>query len=157
MVVAVALALVLLGLILASITVLRESADREEVEARLQLIERAMQDYRTEYGRWPCQDQGQRDRTYTNSACIVTALLNNPKRRPFIELDDIESDRGMLLDPWSRSYVVATDDNGDGVVRLCCTNAGIVLSTALQHRAVAVMSWGPSPDLESDRILSWTR
>jgi len=62
------------------------------------------------------------------------------------------SRQAKWLDPWGCPYVIAMDDNGDGLAEMMTTD----LTTNITD-TVAIMSQGPKKDDPSGRIFSWSR
>jgi prepilin-type N-terminal cleavage/methylation domain-containing protein len=154
---ALAIVAILSSLVAAAIPRVIESARREKALARAYGLAQALKAYRNVYGRWPGQTQGEEDRTYAaDHAALLLALTNNPRRIVFLDAPETVSVAGQCLDPWGRPFVIAMDEDGDGVTAVAATNAGATLAATASDTA-AIASWGPAPAVASRRILTWAR
>jgi type II secretory pathway pseudopilin PulG len=151
---AVAILWLCFGFVLPLITSSRRSAVRQLAVTETVSIAQALLEYRNVYGRWPGQTQAVADVVYgivggESVAPIWEALLENPRKLTFLDVDEGSLVEGELLDPWDRPYLLAMDENGDGLVNLVIDG---VLATSVSTRAVA-MAYGP--ETTAVRIRSW--
>jgi prepilin-type N-terminal cleavage/methylation domain-containing protein len=152
--------MILTGLLLPAISAIRRAAERAKTAARAQVMVNAIKVYRTSYPTYPGQIQGAVDCTYDDSvgqkhSVIIDALTNNPRRIIFNEVVE-NLTTNSYLDSWNRPYVIAIDEDGDGIVNMSSTLYVPNFSTSIQE-TVAIMSWGPDPSNSTGRLYSWIR
>jgi len=136
---------------------LRESAQRRLAQQRAQGIVQAIKQYRSVYGEWPGQIQGATDTTYTNCTDMIARLTHNPRNVVFLQDTESAVTDTAFLDPWNRPYLVALDENGDGVITNMSCDAFDPHITTNVNDSVAVASWGPDPANVEKRVYSWSR
>ncbi|MBA4389087.1 MAG: hypothetical protein C0404_13985 [Verrucomicrobia bacterium] len=156
----IALILILISLALAGASALTQGAQRKMALTQANVLVNAIKTYKTTYGKWPGQDQDKHDVVYnTNASLVILALTNNPRNVQMLDSSAGTITNGTILDPWYSAFVVAIDENDDGVLSFCCTNAlypGVVLTAAV-NETVAVISWGKNPFKPGDRVYSWQK
>lgn len=137
-------------------------------------LERAIQRYQREYGKWPAPSQaGGADVRYGRrrpNAEIMRILRAesgpgnpehalNPQRMVFIEMESHKpgwsglDGRGEFLDPWGQPYQIVLDSNYDNA-------AQVENSIYPRLLGVGVMIWSYGPDTISetrDDLISWPR
>ena len=152
---------VLLGLILPATHSLRQAARRRQAATEAGSLLKAVYDYRSAYGKWPLQTQDAHDTTHTNSADIIYALtdcpVGNPRQIHFIGIPSRDlTENKEMVDPWNRSYIFAFDDNGDGHVKIDAAKFPWTPTTpVISNVSAVVLSLGPNPQKEDDRIWAW--
>ena len=134
---------ILMGLLLEGLNAVKEGARRRKAAGYAATIAHAMKTYRIDYTCWPGANRDT-DVTYTIAEVnqMVIDLEENPRKILYIELPPgfYDTTNG-LIDPWKRSFVVATDNDGDGITRIE-TSAGQVEV----RDSVAIMSYGAKPE-----------
>ena len=144
----------------AGIRALHRMAQRTSTAGRAQVLVNAIKAYKTDYPNYPGQVQGASDRTYDDTtykhAVFLTALTNNPRRKVYSEVAE-NITTNSYLDYWGRPYVIAIDENGDGVVDINATFGSLSFTSNGIRETVAVMSWGFFPSNSAERLCSWIR
>lgn len=150
--------LLLAGLLFPAAQLVRESARRRQAQQQAQSLVQAIKQYRSTYGQWPGQTQDVIENTYTNCpASMIDALTNNPRNIVFLRDMENVLVGTAFMDPWNRAYIIAMDENGDGVItNLSCAAFTPAIVTNVSDR-VAVASWGPDPANTTKRVYSWAR
>jgi prepilin-type N-terminal cleavage/methylation domain-containing protein len=114
----------LLSVLLPAYLQSRESAKRRRLESEKQILSGAVISYRSEYGRWPCDDPGNdlSPRTYSNDNWKVLDYLSstepgkNPRGIRFLVLSEfLRDEQGNVLDPWLRKYSFEFNFSNDTV------------------------------------------
>lgn len=175
MLVVMAIIAVLMGLVFPAVRAVQTAARRARAEQQIQSIVTALTAYRTAYGKYPLQDEGQ-DFAYRGTHPVhgdlyvrlwqvlrsdaTWANLDqwNPRRHVFLEVAEQMVVQGRLKDPWGEDFHVAVDGNFDNRVDgLVMNGHGTVTN------AVAVWSSGQSrrtglnPADRRDDVTSWAR
>lgn len=160
LVVVAAIVAISLALLFRAVSGIMKSSKQKAVAIQARALVHAIKSYRTVYGQWPGQTQGDHDTTYDGAdhAGILAALTNNPRDRVFIESPETLAPNGYCADYWGRAYLIAIDEDGDGVAHMGATNASFVSAFIVTNvpDTVAVASWGPDPGDLRERVYSWT-
>lgn len=159
------------GLILGSLVILIalftvlvmpcDSRDQETYKAAgdVQALARVVENYQTEYGRYPGQDSTNNDHLYRGDEyrLLLAALRgsnlvwngkpSNPRGVVFLSVNDRSivttnsggtAQTGEMADPWGNRYEVVADWNGDNKIA-----APLADGEAVPNRGVVVWSYGP--------------
>lgn len=115
----------LLSILLPAYLQSRESAKKRRRESEIEMLKGALISYRSEYGRWPCDDPGNdlEPRTYSNDNWKVLDYLTNtaPDKNSrgirFLVLSEfLRDDIGNVVDPRLRQpYLFKFDFSNDTV------------------------------------------
>lgn len=114
----------LLSILLPAYLQSRESAKKRRQESEKQMLNGAVVSYRSEYGRWPCEDPDNdlKSRTYSNDNWKVldyltsTAPDKNSRGIRFLVLSEfLRDEQGNVLDPWLRKYSFEFNYSNDTV------------------------------------------
>ncbi len=160
---------ILMSLILTGVVALRRHAENVKTLGDAQNLEHAIRMYQNEHTVWPGQNSGE-DKTYYDGAggtedqtVIMAAMFDSPRRMTLgLDLRDGDLVSGRRVDHWGRPFVVAIDQDGDGMVTLDATISdlgdpavGATINTNIR-RKVAIMSWGRDPaDPAARRVFGW--
>lgn len=157
----------LMGIILAGVGAVKEGARRARAKLEAQSVIEAIQQYRTEFGHWPGQDENNlgADAVYATEAelkPVYLALTNNARDRAYIEIPKGSSSRCgcVFLDPWLRPYAVIMDYTGNGELEQVSLTldspAGCMGPTNVEEE-VAVFSWGNKPGRSTRWVYTWPK
>jgi prepilin-type N-terminal cleavage/methylation domain-containing protein len=128
-----------------------EAGRVERARTEVANLDMALQSYQVQYRAWPLGLNGGEFDTallgVLTGRATGTERTRNPSRRVFVEVGPLSTNAvGTLIDPWSRPYRYAVDDDYDNEI-----NAD---GDTVQGRRAAVWSHGPEGTYES-RIRSW--
>ncbi len=140
----------LVGMLAGGIQAVRNGMKRQKASMESKTIAQALRGYRDDFGEWPKQDETVvADVTCSDEAgqrLVLSRLLENVRKRVYLDIPGGSDKQGAFLDPWLRPYVITMDMNSDG---LCDVNAKLdqPAATYVTNVAsdVAVFSWGASP------------
>jgi len=155
---------ILVALLMPAVTTLRDSARRRHAKAKAIAFVNAVTEYRTEYGKYPGQTQDDDDQ-FIEPELMLEAIANNPRGIIFLDFssdDFVRDDDGVvvdLADPWGDPYVIAIDENDDGVTDMEGEISGSfgteTFSTNVPGVAICLVSWGGNPPSIDARVYSW--
>jgi type II secretion system protein G len=152
---------ILIGILLPTTGVLRDSAKRKQAKTRAITLVQAAKEYRQTYGKYPGQTQGIDDHDIEYDD-FLTALTNNPRSNTFIEFDPIETQTDstyttdkVVMDTWGRPFEIVIDEHDDGIIDVDITEYGATCSVNVTNVPVCVFSWGRTPADEDKRVYSW--
>jgi len=152
MVVVLAILGMVVSLLFPVVRALKRTARRTQAMNEAKQIVLALKRYRLAYGKWPCQTQSESDTTYTNNACIIAELCNNPRNYSFLEIPLQSFSNGCFVDPWQRPYIIALDEDGDGNVEVSTA----FFTGVVSNETAVVISGGPFPEQYPEYIVySW--
>jgi len=148
------------------------NAKKQQAATEVQMLMAAVKSYRSVYGKWPYQTSADVDRTFfeeeEQSNLIHVLVRNNPRGIQFLETKEESMLDGCLVDPWGNRYIVAVDQDGDGMTQIDVSDfrlndrhkmslrkSTVVTVSNIAKETVAVISWGPSPSNTETRVYSW--
>lgn len=152
---------ILACLVFPAINAMQRAAARNNTATRAQVLVNAIKEYKNDYKDFPGQTQGAGDRTYDEvtyrHAVILNAMTNNPRRRVYSEYAE-NLTTNCFLDAWNRPFVIAIDENNDGMASFNGSLAGTGLTfTNSVRETVAIMSWGWDPSNSATWLYSWVK
>lgn len=155
---------ILVALLMPAITTLRNSAKRRHAKAKAIAFVNAVTEYRTVYGKYPGQTQDDVDQ-FIEPELMLEAIVNNARGIIFMDFssdDFLRDPSGVvvdLADPWGYPYVIAIDENDDGVTDMDEDITGSfgtgTIVTNVADVAICVVSWGGNPASTNARVYSW--
>ncbi len=115
---------ILLGMLYPVILGARERAKKKQAMVETRSIMLALKAYRSEYGKWPAQQDSVDKMYFTNNYKIIGALTTNSRRRIFLSFQTNSMDSyGNYVDPWGVPYFICMDQNADINIGVCFTNS----------------------------------
>jgi len=115
---------ILLGMLYPVILGARERAKKKQAMVETRSIMLALKAYRSEYGKWPAQQDSVDKMYFTNNYKIIGALTTNSRRRIFLSFQANSLDSyGNYVDPWGVPYFICMDQNADINIGVCFTNS----------------------------------
>jgi len=155
--VVVSIILILAALLMPAIQHMVAQAARSKAATQGIAISIAIKAYRSEYGTWPGQtgDDETDERFRAKPENIVSNLFSNPKNIYFLGNTEHIITNGVFADPWHRPFAIVMDEDGDGTVEVDVDLGNVNFATNVEFETVAVISWGPNPNIPKKRVLSW--
>ena len=151
-----AIIVLIAGILLVAVARSRELAQRKQTAALIQTTVNAITQYKAVYGKFPGQSQSANDSVFTNNSEILSAIQNNPRNLPLLQVPESAFANGSLVDAWACPLVIAMDDNASGITDLTASYRANSISANVTG-SVAIMSWGPDPEIPGKRIYSWAQ
>jgi prepilin-type N-terminal cleavage/methylation domain-containing protein len=172
---------ILAAILLPAMSAAFRKADQGRAQHEIASLVAAIKSYHSEYGKWPCPNNGVADQTFHAAGAAVDAIdsqalvirilrgidtTNNPSKIVFLDVPDDSSkgidkdnyeytkEMGFYLDPWGNPYVISMDTDFDNNCNVSSIGPGSP-SGVMTSKSVCVWSWGFRPGDTNAVISSW--
>ena len=165
MLVVIAIVTILLLALFPAMSAAFRNARRGRASHEIGSLVAAIKSYHSEFGKWPCPNNGVDDQTFHAAggnagavdaqAQVINCLTNNPLRTVFLDVPANSSTNGFYVDPWGNAYMITLDTDFDNICEVRSSSAGVFNNTNIVNRGVCVWSWGEPEGGVSAAIVSW--
>lgn len=141
------------------------NARRGRAQHEIASLVAAIKSYHSEYGKWPCPNNGVDDQTFHAAggnaanadaqAQVINLLTNNPSKLRFLDVSTSSLTNGFYLDPWGNPYLITLDTDFDNNCKIKSVEAGKFNGTNVMNKGVCVWSWGDVKGEAKSVIKSW--
>lgn len=165
MLVVIAIITILLLALFPAMNAAFRNARRGRASHEIASLVAAIKSYHSEYGKWPCPNNGTDDQTFHAAsgnpssadaqAQVINCLTNNPERHVFLDVPARSMVNGFYVDPWGNPYVIVLDTDFNNNCRVSSGSAGEFNNTNILNKSICVWSWGEPGGGIRAAITSW--